>query len=169
MSCFALPPYHNRFPNAAVDAVYTPIFLEEPALFREAISLRYRLDADKYSLVGWSYGGLVAWMHALCFPDRVTSLTLIGTIPSLDKAHWRYRCLQPLLSFMPGIKAQRLSSMATEFPSLAPNVPTRWFLGKDDPFHDWQAQHLPVWEHVLFFIVEGGQFPDIPQRISKRI
>ena len=53
----------------------------------------------------------------------------------------------------------RLYSVCRDVPTEAPNVPTKWFLGKVDPFHDWVESKLPKWHHVLFVFHEGGTHP----------
>ena len=169
MSYFALPPYHNRFPATQVGVAIKRLPLQEAGLFREAVLLRHRLPLEPYALMGWSYGGLVAWLHALCYPQSVSSLILIGTIPDLDMAHWHYKLARPVLRIFPwsSINIRRLVSMASDFPAVPPKVPTRWFLGADDPFHDWYQAKLPVWKGVDFHIVSGGQFPDIATAAEK--
>lgn len=42
-------------------------------------SLRKALKIEKWAMLGWSYGGLLAQCYALTYPDRVTGLILVAS------------------------------------------------------------------------------------------
>ena len=46
-----------------------------------AIESLFETSPDTAHLVGWSLGGELALAYALCFPERVSSLTLISSTP----------------------------------------------------------------------------------------
>ena len=157
-SLYLLPTYHNHFPQICGGE---RVFLEKGNLIEEAQSLSRRLPQQPIRLMGWSYGGLVAWMYALREPSRVHSLFLLGSIPRLSDATTRFRMSVSILSMLPrkNILMQRLCSIKEDFPTYPPPVPTYWFLGTKDPFHEWRMEKLPIWKGVCFHIHEGAQFP----------
>ena len=157
-SLYLLPTYHNHFPQ---NCGGERIFLEKGNLIEEAQLLSQRLPREPVRLLGWSYGGLVAWTYALRAPSRVHSLYILGSIPRLCDASWRFHLSTWFLSQLSfsHLWIQRLCSIKKDFPTSLPSVPVHWYLGKKDPFHHWKRDMLPTWEGINFYLHEGGQFP----------
>ena len=87
-----LPGY--GYSDKPADAQYT---IDEQA--RAVIGLMDRLEIDKAVIVGASYGGAVASMIALDYPERVKKLILVGAVTNDDakqKLLLRISCL-PLI------------------------------------------------------------------------
>lgn len=123
------------------------------------------LPAEPIGLIGYSYGGLVAWWVSLVAPHRVREIVILGSVP--HKKHIPLR-LRFVCRFVPsnmmlwwrsaGVLS-RLYSVCTDIPDKPPNVPTTWFLGLADPYHDWKDRELPVWKHVHFVFHDGEGHP----------
>lgn len=48
-------------------------------------ALRKALGIDKWAVLGWSYGGLLAQCYALTYPEHITGLILVAANPGLTK------------------------------------------------------------------------------------
>ncbi|MFC5848815.1 4-carboxymuconolactone decarboxylase [Deinococcus petrolearius] len=79
----------------------------------DLLALLDALQLGAVTLVGCSLGGLVAQAFALAYPERVTRLALLGTLPRIGSAEgWQGRMEQ--------VRAQGLAA-------LAPELVRRWF------------------------------------------
>jgi len=69
----------------------SPVGRETPVGWREHVAdldaLRVHWTLDRLTLLGYSWGGLLAVLYALEHPDRIARLALVSTAPAT--AHWR--------------------------------------------------------------------------------
>ena len=63
------------------------------------------------------------------------------------------------LAVMCGVALAPLAVSIKE-PTQPPTVPTKWFLGSFDPYHEWEMAVLPNWGRVRFVLYEGGAHPN---------
>jgi pimeloyl-ACP methyl ester carboxylesterase len=105
-------------------------------------------------LVGFSYGGLLAWQMTLLEPGRFKGLVLVGTLPSLGAFPAHMALQAKLLPLLPGrlfdvlyafrhrrqetaglpsktVLLSRLRSILGGFPNRPPGVVTLWIYGLD--------------------------------------
>ena len=124
------------------------------------------LPSEPTGLIGYSYGGLVAWWLSLVAPHRVRELVILGSIPHKNhiprRLSWMCRIVPPfmMLWWRDEGALSRLYSVCRDIPTEPPSAPTKWFLGLLDPYHDWERTQLPNWHHVHFVFHEGGAHPD---------
>lgn len=123
------------------------------------------LPSYQVSLIGYSYGGLVAWWVCVHAPERIKRLVILGSIFERSHIPKRLRFLGHVVppSMMTWWRTRavlsRLYSVCSDIPTRPPIVHTLWLLGKKDPFHDWTHYSFPEWEHVNFLLHEGGAYP----------
>jgi len=69
----------------------SPVDRETPEGWREHVAdldaLRVHWALDRLTLLGYSWGGVLAVLYALDHPDRIARLALVSTAPAT--AHWR--------------------------------------------------------------------------------
>lgn len=155
---FCVPNHYNSFPLEIKECVMGTIIYwkKEGSITDDTQTLLGVLPQESIGLIGFGYGGLVAWNVALQAPHRVSRLILMGTIP--EKKYIPKRLLF-LLTYMPmpillrwrgAWTLSRLQSILREFPQEEPMLPTLWLLAQDDPFHDWKDVVFPSWIYVQF-------------------
>lgn len=109
-------------------------------------------------LVGASYGGLMALLHARMLPEKVVALVLLdpmnpgfveatgdfvhGTVQSFpDPAHdWQRASMRLVRTFRGVLWETRLALMEVRVPSLIVTAGEPWW-GRDDVVHAWRASH----------------------------
>jgi pimeloyl-ACP methyl ester carboxylesterase len=161
---FCVPNHCNVFPEGIPEALgAVRIFWNGSGDIKsDGRVLLEQLPNEPVVLVGYSYGGLVAWWVSLVAKERVIRLILIGTIP--HRRHIPLR-LRLLLSVVPShflllwrnkMALSRLNSIRLDVPISPPCTHTLWVLGKNDPFHKWKKSMLPKWSEVEFYLHDGG-------------
>jgi len=112
-------------------------------------------------LIGFRYGGLVAWWLSLIAPHRIEKLIIVGSIPSLRYfprifqialrwpfsllCYWRNRA-----------ELERLHSVLCDFPLQPPPIPTIWIWSREDSYHTW-SEHDCIFTDVNWRIVDTDQ------------
>ena len=122
------------------------------------------LPDRRVCLIGYSYGGLVAWWLSIHAPERIERLVILGSI--FEKSHipkrLRLLCLLPswmMTWWRSSVVLSRLYAVCSDIPLVAPRVPAEWWLGEKDPYHSWRERKLPKWEDVDFVFHRAGAYP----------
>ena len=162
-----VPNHYNSFPTFIQRSVDGQLHIWDGkgTIASDAKKLLSILPNEPVGLIGYSYGGLVAWWLSLIAPHRIRELIILGSIPFDKCIPLR---LKLLCRFVPPFMMlwwrnsyilSRLYSVCRHIPVEPPNVPTKWYLGRSDPYHDWGEIDLPNWYHVKFILHKGGSHP----------
>ena len=162
-----VPNHYNSFPAFIQRSVHGRMlhWEGEGNIPSDGMKLLATLPKEPVGLIGYSYGGLVVWWVSLFAPERVRTLVVIGSIPRKEyipkRLVWMSRMIHPTRMYWWRNKTilSRLYSVCHDFPKDPPTVPTHWFLGKSDPYHNWRKKTLPNWSQVDFILHEGGTHP----------
>ena len=158
---YGVPDHCNRFPNMAKEKLsFRPLYWTEgKSIFEDGISILNHLPAEPVVLIGFRYGGLVAWWVSLVAPHRIQRLIIVGSIPSLVYFPLFFRiALQlpiPILRYWRNPQAiERLRSVLRDFPIQNPMVSTVWIWNKEDPHHEWTEEDMLVEGNITTIIVK---------------
>src|SRR5258708_9900500 len=98
----------------------SPVSRETPVGWREHVAdleaLRQRWGLERVTLLGYSWGGLLAVLYALTHPDRVARLALVSAAPLT--AAWRDEFERRLAA---PIAPPRLAPARAQLPASAPS------------------------------------------------
>jgi pimeloyl-ACP methyl ester carboxylesterase len=114
----AVAPDQRGYCAGARPTAMTDYALEH--LLADAMAIADALEMDTFDLVGHDWGGLVSWLVATRYPDRVRSLTVVSTPHPLALQH-------ALLGGDPQQAARAKSTDAFR----TPDVPEKLLLGAD--------------------------------------
>ena len=162
-----VPNHYNSFPAFIQRSVgaHTYTWSGTGNIASDGEKLLSSLPQEPIGLIGYSYGGLVAWWVSVTAPHRVRELVVLGSVPCKNhiprRLRWTCRMVPPFMMLWWRDKTvlSRLYSVCHDIPVEAPKVSTTWFLGKNDPYHEWERRKLPCWEKVNFVIHGGGAHP----------
>ncbi len=162
-----VPNHYNAFPVFIQRSVDGRLYSwSGPGdLASDGEKLLSSLPEKPVGLIGYSYGGLVAWWLSLIAPHRVRELIILGSIPDPKyiprRLRWMCRLVPPvmMLWWREMDVLSRLYSVCRDFPVDSPKVSTLWLLGKADPFHRWEEREIPNWSQVRFVFHDGGAHP----------
>lgn len=162
-----VPNHYNSFPAFIQRSVCGHVHTWNGTgdIATDGTKLLSSLPREPVGLIGYSYGGLVAWWVSLVAPHRIRELIILGSVP--HKKHiprrltWVCRTVPPfmMLWWRNRRVLSRLYSVCRDVPTDPPTVPTKWLLGTRDPYHDWKKSELPDWHRVFFVFHEGGTHP----------
>lgn len=145
-------------------------------------ALAPHLPDQPFHLVGASWGGLVGW--ALSMQRPLLSLSLIGCLPTPNRAIWKAGLLGRLIPLLPNTVYQRIYGRLRQSPADLPQIPlptqtvlsqrlraisawglspqpacpSFWLWGQDDPFVTWSLSELKA-RGLNAHVVPGGHFP----------
>ena len=171
---YGVPDHCNRFPNMAKEKLsFLPLYwMHGRSIFEDGISVLHRLPTEPVVLIGFRYGGLVAWWVSLIAPHRIKKLIVVGSIPSLAFFPLSFRiALQLPLSLLQYWRSpqaiERLRSVLRDFPLQNPVVPTVWTWNREDPYHRWTSEDMFVEENIRTTIVKESSllYPTIREHL----
>ena len=169
-----VPNHYNSFPSFIQRSVDGHVHTWEGTgdIASDGRRLLSSLPREPVGLIGYSYGGLVAWWVSIVAPDRIRELIILGSIPHRKhiphRLRWVCRTIPScmMLWWRDESVVSRLYSVCRDIPIESPKVPTKWFLGERDPYHKWDRNELPQWYHVIF-VLHGGETHPTEQEWSR--
>ena len=89
----------------------SPVPRETPVGWKEQVAdleaLRRAWELDQLTLAGYSWGGLLALLYSIEFPDRVASLALISPAPAWREARVEFERRFAERNLAPGLQQER--------------------------------------------------------------
>ncbi|XP_067006287.2 valacyclovir hydrolase [Anabrus simplex] len=165
------PPGYGKSRPPSRD--FSPGFCERDAEW--AVKLMQALDIPKYSLLGWSNGGIASMIAAAKYPDRVKKLVVWGSNSYVTKPEiMLYAAYRDIDSLSPEIVASKLAVYGEDtFKKLWVD----WIDGSIAVYHsetkgDICKQMLPLIQCPTL-VIQGSKdmnvAPEHPQYIAKHI
>jgi proline iminopeptidase len=98
-------------------------------------ALRRHLDRERFALLGHSHGAYIALNYALCYPQRLSHLVLVGPMLGLDELNADTGRSVPRLARQPEYAAAAEAWHETEA------------ITSDETFGEWLARTMPLYFH----------------------
>lgn len=74
--------YDQRGSGRSFEANIDPKYVSSEQFVQDLETLRVKLDLKKISLIGHSWGGFLSMNYAIQYPDHVSSLIIVGSVPA---------------------------------------------------------------------------------------
>jgi proline iminopeptidase len=96
----------------------SPVSRETPVGWREHVAdleeLRHQWDVEQLTLVGYSWGGLLAQLYAAEFPERVARVALVSPAPAWRAMRLEFEQHFAERNLAPGLQQQRAELRASD-------------------------------------------------------